>query len=156
MPASRGRWLGWDGRAAAFLRRDVSLVDWTFRRGVTARIASPVDVEVTGLELVLRRTWREFESVVGFTWLDKAADYRGAIVDGSFYTLNYARQRLTAAVVWHPASSVDVRVDNSLRRQNGNPLRSSGGAQAWVTAFGVNWRPMGWHGVQLSAQVDDL
>ena len=118
--------------------------------------SSPVDVEVTGLELVLRRTWREFESVVGFTWLDKAADYRGAIVDGSFYTLNYARQRLTAAVVWHPASSVDVRVDNSLRRQNGNPLRSSGGAQAWVTAFGVNWRPMGWHGVQLSAQVDNL
>jgi hypothetical protein len=154
--SARGRWLGWDGRAAAFVRRDVSLVDWTFRRGVTARIASPVDVEVSGLELVLRRTWRELESVVGFTWLDKAADYRGAIVDGSFYTLNYARQRLTAALVWRPSTVVDVRVDNSLRRQNGNPLRTTGGAQAWATACGVNWRPAGWRGVQLSAQVDNM
>ena len=51
-----------------------------------------------GSGYALRRTWRELESVVGFTWLDKAADYRGAIVDGSFYTLNYARQRLTAAL----------------------------------------------------------
>jgi hypothetical protein len=154
--AARGRWLGWEGRASAFVRRDVSLVDWTFRRGVTARIASPVDVEVSGLELTLRRNWRAFEALVGFTWLDKAADYRGAVVDGSFYTLNYARQRLTAALVWRPLNSLDLRIDNSLRRQNANPLRTAGGTQAWGTALGVNWRPAGWRGGQVAVHVDNL
>jgi hypothetical protein len=138
------------------VRRDVSLVDWTFRRGVTARIASPVDVEVSGLELTLRRNWRAFEALVGFTWLDKAADYRGAVVDGSFYTLNYARQRLTAALVWRPLNSLDLRIDNSLRRQNANPLRTAGGTQAWGTALGVNWRPAGWRGGQVAVHVDNL
>lgn len=154
--AARGRWLGWEGRAAAFLRRDVSLVDWTFRRGVTARSANPVDVEVAGAEVLFRRTWRELESVVGFTWLDKNADYRGVPVDGSFYTLNYARQRLTAALVWRPVDGLQVHLDNSLRRQNSNPLRTAGGAQAWMTSVGVVWRPATWRGVQVSAQVDNL
>lgn len=154
--AARGRWSGWEGRAAAFWRRDVSLVDWTFRRGVSARSASPVDVDVAGVEMVFRRSWRHLESVVGFTWLDKAADYRGATVDGSFYTLNYARQRLTAAVVWRPISSLQVHLDNSLRRQNGNPLRTAGGTQAWATSLGAVWRPGFAPAVQLSAQVDNL
>jgi hypothetical protein len=154
--AARGLWLGWTGRAALFFRRDASLVDWTFRRGVTARIASAVDMDVAGFETVLRRQWRRVEAVVGFTWLDKAADYRGAVVDGSFYALNYARQRLTTALVWHPAAAVDVRVDQSFRRQNGSSLRTAGGTQALATAFGVAWRPAGWRGVQVSAQVDNL
>jgi outer membrane cobalamin receptor len=47
----------WHAAAAVFWRRDDSLVDWTFRRGVTARTANAVDIDVGGVELVARRSW---------------------------------------------------------------------------------------------------
>jgi outer membrane cobalamin receptor len=88
---------GWSADAAVFARRDLSLVDWTFTRGVTARSANAVDVDTLGVEAVLRRSWRAVDLVFGYTALAKDPDYRGARVDASFYALNYARQRLTAA-----------------------------------------------------------
>lgn len=89
---------GWRVEAVAFTRRDDALVDWTFRRGVTARTANAVDLRVSGLEWIARRSWSGLDVVLGHTWLGKGADYRGAAVDASFYALNHARHRFTAAI----------------------------------------------------------
>lgn len=74
---ARFAWAGWSGQAAVFYRRDDALVDWTFRRGVTARAANAVDIDTTGVELVARRAWSAVDLVVGYTGLTKNAGYRG-------------------------------------------------------------------------------
>src|SRR5690606_5853679 len=80
-----------NAEGALVRRRDDSLVDWTFRRGVTARTANAVESEVSGVELIATRSWPACDLVLGYTGLSKEADYRGASVDASFYALNYAR-----------------------------------------------------------------
>jgi hypothetical protein len=151
-----GAWGRWTGEAVAFARRDHALVDWTFRRGITARTANPVDLAVTGFEGVARGSWAAAEVVLGYTALHKDADYRGAAVDASFYALNYARHRLTAAFLVRLGKHVDLRVDNAARWQADNLLRTVGGDRALATALGLAFRPPGWRGVELSAQVDNL
>jgi hypothetical protein len=141
--------------AALFYRRDRALVDWTFRRGVTARTANAVDVDVIGLETVVRRSWTACDVVVGYTALTKAADYRGAGVDASFYALNYARHRLTAAFTVRLGHGVELRVDNAARLQADNLLRVAGGDQALVTSAGLLIRPAAWRGWELSLRVDN-
>ncbi|MBM3854187.1 MAG: TonB-dependent receptor, partial [Verrucomicrobia bacterium] len=59
-----GAWARWTGEATAFVRRDHALVDWTFRRGVIARTANPVDIVVTGFEGVARGSWAAGEIVL--------------------------------------------------------------------------------------------
>jgi hypothetical protein len=44
------------------------------------------------------KQWLVADLTVGYAYLDKQADYGTASVDASYYALNYARQRLTAAV----------------------------------------------------------
>lgn len=147
---------GWLVTGAVFYRRDDDLVDWTFKRGVTARAANAVDIATTGAELVARRSWTRLDFVVGYTWLSKDADYKGAAVDASFYALNYARQRLTAAITWRVTSRVDVHMDNSVRDQAANLLRTRGGHQPILSALGVTWRPVWLPRVSLTAQVANL
>jgi vitamin B12 transporter len=145
----------WEVRGALFWRRDRALVDWTFRRGVTARTANAVDIEVMGLEWVARRSWLAGELILGYTALGKDADYRGAVVDASFYALNYARHRLTAAGVWRFAGGWVVKVDNEVRSQAANLLRTVGGDRDLQTALGLSYRPPAWSGVELSLVVDN-
>ncbi len=147
---------GWNGKAALFWRQDDALVDWTFRRGTTARTANPVDLEVGGVELLARRTWRGFDLVLGYTGLTKDADYRGALVDASFYALNYARHRLTLAMTARLGRAWEVRLDNVARLQASNSLRIVGGDEALTSALGVTFSPSDWRGVRLTAQVDNL
>lgn len=147
---------GWNTDAAVFWRRDDSLVDWTFRRGVTARTANAVDVDVTGFELVARRSWRACDFVLGYTALNKDPDYRGAAVDASFYALNYARHRLTAALTVRLGNGFELRVDNVARIQAANLLRTIGGDDALVTAVGLSYRPAALRGFEAVAQVDNL
>lgn len=150
-----GSWAGWSTQAAAFWRRDDALVDWTFRRGVTARSANAVDIDVAGIETVARREWGACNVVLGYTWLTKDADYRGAAVDASFYALNYARHRLTAAVTLRLGGGFELRVDNVARIQADNFLRAAGGNRAVRTAVGIAFRPEKIRGVEFSLQVDN-
>jgi hypothetical protein len=146
---------GWLTEAAAFWREDLGLIDWTFRRGVTARTANPVDIDVAGLELVSRRSWAAGDVVIGYTWLGKGADYRGAAVDASFYALNYARHRLTAACSLRLGRAFEIRLDNAIRWQAGNLLRVVGGDRALLSAIGLFYRPLAVRGIEISVRVDN-
>lgn len=147
---------GWTVEATAFWRRDDSLVDWTFRRGVTARTANPVDIDTAGFEAVARRTWGACDLVLGYTLLTKDADYRGALVDASFYALNYARQRLTAAITARLGHGFELRMDNTARIQADNLLRVTGGDHAVISSLGLTYRPSEWRGAMLTVQADNL
>jgi hypothetical protein len=151
-----GSVLGWATEAALFHRRDRALVDWTFRGGVTARTANPMDVEVSGLEVVARRSWAACDVVVGYTAMSKVADYRGAAVDASFYALNYARHRLTAALTVRLGRGIELRIDNAARLQATNILRVVGGDDALATAVGLIFRPSTVRGLELSLRVDNV
>ncbi len=147
---------GWSVEGAAFWRRDDSLVDWTFRRGVTARTANAVDLDTGGIEAVARRSWSACDLVLGYTLLSKDADYRGAPVDASFYALNYARQRLTAAITLRLGGGFELRMDNTARIQAGNLLRVTGGDRAVISSLGLTYRPAAWRGAMLTVQADNL
>jgi len=151
-----GLWAGWSGQAAVFYREDDELVDWTFQRGVTARTANPVDVATSGFELVARRSWPRLDVVVGYTWLEKDEDYGGALVDASFYALNFARHRLTLAVTARLTSELELRIDNEARWQAPNLLRTRGGEEPLLTAVGLTYRPKAWRRVSLTVQADNL
>ena len=147
---------GWNVEAAAFWRRDGALVDWTFRRGVTARTANPVDIDTAGFEAVVRRSWGACDLVLGYTLLSKDADYRGALVDASFYALNYARQRLTAAITLRLGRGFELRMDNTARIQADNLLRVTGGNRAVISSLGLAYRPPEWRGAAVMVQADNL
>ena len=147
---------GWTAQTAVFFRQDDNLVDWTFRRGVTARSANAVDVATTGLEVVLRRSWAKLDLVLGYTTLLKDANYRSAAVDASFYALNYARHRLTAAIVYRFAAEWELRFDNAARVQADNLLRQIGGDETLLSSAGLFFRPRAWRGVTLSLRSDNL
>ena len=147
---------GWSGQTAVFYRRDDALVDWTFRRGVTARTANAVDIDTAGLEIVARRSWRAVDLVLGYTGLTKDADYRGATVDASFYALNYARHRLTAAITARLGNGLELRMDNVARIQADNFLRVIGGARAVTSSLGILYRPTALKGVEFSALADNF
>ena len=151
-----GRWADWKGQVAAFHRRDTDLVDWTFVQGVVARTANPVDVTTTGIELVGQRSWKNCDVVIGYTWLTKDADYRGAPVDASFYAGNYARHRLTAAFVARLTGALELRVDNEVRFQASNLLRTTGGNDAVLTSVGFGFRPPACKRLLLTVQADNL
>lgn len=152
----QGRLAGWSGQAAIFWRRDDSLVDWTFSRGITARTANAVDIATSGFETVFRRSWPACDLVLGYTLLAKGADYRGAPVDASFYALNYARHRLTAAMTWRLGHGFELRLDNVARSQAQNMLRVAGGDEALGTSVALAYRPRQWRGLEISTQVENL
>jgi vitamin B12 transporter len=146
----------WRLQAALFHRRDDELVDWTFRRGVTARAANAVDIDTTGLELVAVLNSRRLDLVLGYAWLEKDADYGGAAVDASFYALNFPRHRLTAAVVARLAAGLELRVDNEWRLQEENLLRTAGGDEALLTSAGLYWLPRAAEGLEVSLRMDNV
>lgn len=146
----------WTVEVAAFRRWDDELVDWTFRQGVVARTANPVDLEVSGLEVVAARRGESFDLVLSYAWLDKDADYGTALVDASFYALNFAKHRVTAALTWRVGAGWEVRADNELRWQEKNTLRVTGGDEAFLTSVGIHYLPPRIPNLELSLQVDNL
>ena len=147
---------GWSTSAAVFYRQDDNLVDWTFKQGVTARSANAVDVSTTGAEFIARRSWAACDLVFGYTVLTKDPDYHGAAVDASFYALNYARQRLTAAIIVRLGSEFEVRMDNAARVQAANLLRTVGGNDAIISSLGLTYRPAAWRRATFTVQADNL
>jgi outer membrane receptor protein involved in Fe transport len=153
---ARGEAGGWTLTGAVFYRRDGHLVDWTYEPGVFARSANPVNVVTTGAEIVARRSWGPATIVLGCTALGKQADYLGVPAAASFYALNYARDRLTAAVVLRLGPGLDLRSDNTARLQEPDSLRTAGGNRAVVSSVGLYFHPTSWRGVELSVQADNL
>jgi outer membrane receptor protein involved in Fe transport len=145
----------WSLDATLFHRRDEDLVDWTFRQGVTARTANAVDLATTGWELVYTRRAERFDLVFGYTWLDKDADYSGALVDGSFYALNFAQHRFTAALVYRIVPGLEVRLDQEFRLQEANPLRR-GPDESALAALALVWRPKPLPGIEITAMIENL
>lgn len=154
--ALAGDLVGWRTEAAVFHRQDDRLVDWTFRRGVIARTANGVDIATSGLEFVARRTGTAGAVTLGYTYLTKDSDYGSALVDASFYALNYARHRFTVAVTARMGAEWELRWDNEVRWQAGNLLRTSGGDEALLSAMTLAWRPAAWRGIEIYAQVENL
>ncbi|HPN99296.1 MAG TPA: TonB-dependent receptor [Opitutaceae bacterium] len=132
---------GWKLKAAVFYRYDDDLVDWTFRNGVTARLANPVDIDNTGVELSATRTWSRVDVIFGYTGLTKDADYGLVTTDGSFYALNYPKHRLTAALVARLGAGFEFRMDNEARLQADNPLRKAHGDSAMLSTVSLGYRP---------------
>jgi hypothetical protein len=123
-----------------FARRDDDLVDWTYSRArPLSRQANAVDLEVVGLEVFLQHDFGVWRVAAGITLIDKDEDYGSADVDGSFYAVNYARQRGTLAVTWDITDTVDLRFDNEWRNQSANVLRQ-GGETAYVAALSIGWQ----------------
>jgi len=146
----------WTVQAAVFERWDDQLVDWTYRNGVTARTANPVNLRTTGIELVAATRTARYDLILGYTYLDKSADYGAATINASFYALNFARHRLTAAVVVRPLDGFEIRVDNEYRLQEKNSLRTLGGNEAFLTTVGLYFLPRNIKGLELSARMDNV
>jgi len=130
----------WRLQASVFVRRDEDLVDWTFLQGAPfARQANPVDLDVFGAELLLDWTSDRWDVVAGYVFLDKDSDYGAALVDASYYALNFARHRATLAFRYRLASTLEIRLDNEFRKQERNILRGSDD-KAWLSSISAGWR----------------
>jgi vitamin B12 transporter len=154
-----GEWTTGSGsvQAALFFRDDDPLVDWTFSRSNTfARQANPVAIQTVGAELVAIQEWEKVDLIFGYTWLNKDSDYLGADVDASFYALNFARHRFTAAVVWRITEEFELRSDNEIRLQEPNKLRSMGGDEAVLSLLSLNYRSERWPGLRIVLAVHNL
>lgn len=146
----------WALKAVAFTRRSEGLADWTFRHGVIARTANPVDLDVKGIEALVTGRWSQLDLTLAYAWLGKTSDFRGAVVDASFYALNFPEHRLTAAVVWRPAPGWELRWDNEFRLQAENRLRQTGGDRALFSTIAVHWIPPRARFVELSLTCENL
>jgi hypothetical protein len=142
-------------QAAFFFRQDRDLTDWTYRQGVMARTANAVDIDTLGFETVATYRWAHGRATLGYTWLQKNEDYGRALVDASFYALNFPRHRVTAALVWQPVQQVELRFDNEYREQEPDLLRRSS-ARAVISSLGVHWFVPRVRGLELSVQVENM
>lgn len=149
-------WRGWSFEAAVFRRWDDGLVDWTFRRGVVARTANPVDTTTDGLEALAIHRSSRVDVTLGYAWLHKRSDYGAAPVDASFYALNFPEHRATAAVRWRIGGGLELRSDNEYRVQSPNVLRVTGGDRALLSSAGLYYLPPAWRGWEFSVLVDNL
>jgi outer membrane receptor protein involved in Fe transport len=146
----------WQGSAAVFHRADDDLVDWTFSTGAPfVRQANAVDIDVLGVELLFTAQWESFELATGYTYLDKDADYGTALVDASFYALNFARHRATLALRYRFAEPLELRLDNEYRTQQDNPLRTSS-SEAYLASLAIAWEPPGGRGIAATLTIDNL
>lgn len=147
---------GWNATLTAFYRRDDDLVDWTFESGAPfARQANSVDLDVYGLEVFASRRWNALDVVAGYTFLDKDADYGSAVIDASYYALNFARHRATLAVRYRFGERIELRLDNELRMQEKNPLRSSSD-RAFLMSATLAWEPPDGSGFSVALAADNL
>ena len=146
----------WEGRAAIFFRKDEDLVDWTYESGAPfARQANAVDLDVVGVEGVLRRSWASLDLTLGLTLLDKDSDYGTAAVDASFYALNFAKRRATVALEYRFAERFELRLDNEYRVQEDNPLRTSSD-NTYLGALSLSWSARDDGGLGVALVVDNL
>jgi len=146
----------WDGEVTVFYREDDDLVDWTFATGAPfSRQANAVNIDVFGVELLGRYRWLSLDLVGSYTYLDKDADYGSAVVDASFYALNFATHRATLALRYGVGEYFEVRWDNEYRKQRDNPLRGSSD-KAFLSSLTLAWAPGQGSGFGLALTADNL
>ncbi len=147
----------WSARSAVFYRRDEALVDWTYSYvSPSARSANAVDIDTFGFEGVLTYTNSRLKIVLGYTFLDKEAKYGSQLVAASFYALNYAKNRLTVAVVARLGGGFELRMDNVARVQENNLLRKIGGDEALISSLGLYYLPPSVRGLEVSLSAGNL
>lgn len=147
--------LHWTGSATLFYRRDNDLVDWTYFTGTPfSRQASPVDLDVLGVEIFVTRQWDSATLMAGYTYLDKDANYASTVIDASFYALNFARHRTTIAVRYQLTDQLELRLDSEFRIQQDNPLRSSKDT-AFLASVALAWEPAHIKGLELVLTADN-
>lgn len=146
----------WSASATVFYREDIDLVDWTYATDAPfARQANPVDIDVTGIELLGSRSWDAVDLFAGYTFLDKDSDYGSALVDASFYALNFARHRATLSIRYRMTEHLEFRLDNEYRDQEDNPLRTSSD-DTYLGSVAIAWRSDADRGLGLALTVDNL
>lgn len=146
----------WSLKTAIFLREDDDLVDWTYSAASTsARSANNVDIETFGFEAIASRTIGNVELLGSYTYLDKDEDYGIADVDGSFYALNFAEHRITAAGIWSIGEIAQVRLDNEWRQQRENALRE-GDSNAFFTHAYISFFIPEYENLELYVAVENL
>ena len=131
------------GSMAVFYREDNDLTDWTFSSAgpdFAARSANPVDIDVLGVETILRGDWDYIDAVLGYTYLHKDENYGIADVDASFYALNFPTNRVTASFIIKPTNQLRILIDNEYRNQIENSLRN-GRDEAFFTSMSVSYFP---------------
>ncbi len=145
----------WQFQATLFSRRDDDLVDWTYATGAPfARQANAVDLDVLGLEAFFVRSWEAIDLAIGYTALDKDADYGSAQVDASFYALNFAKHRATLAFTYRFSRGFELRIDNEYRAQEDNPLRV-GDDSTYLASVSLKWSSTGEHKFGAALVVDN-
>ena len=107
------------------------------------------------MELFARRHWESLDLVGSYTYLDKDADYGSAVVDASFYALNYATHRATLAARYRFTDRIELRIDSEYRKQESNPLRTSSD-KAFLVSAGIAWEPRDGSGFGIAITVDNL
>lgn len=135
----------WSLEGSIFYRWTEDLVDWTYT-GTGARSAENVDIETYGLELIVARQLEKLEGIASYSYLHKNEDYGNALVDGSFYALNFPEHRLTLSFIYEPNDLLQIRVDNEWREQRANPLRK-GPDNSMYSHLAASYYP---------AQIDDV
>jgi hypothetical protein len=146
----------WQFQATFFSRRDDNLVDWTYATGAPfARQANAVDLDVIGVEAFFVRSWDAVDLALGYTVLDKDANYGSAQVDASFYALNFAKQRATLAFTYRFSRGFEVRIDNEYRVQEDNPLRV-GDDSTYLASASLKWSSAGEHKFGAALVVDNV
>lgn len=152
----RGESQNWSGASTLFFRKDDDLVDWTYNTNRPfSRQANAVDLDVWGLEIFVRRQWSSLGIVAAYTYLDKESDYGSTQVDASFYALNFARHRVTLAILWQLSSQLELQMDNEYRQQEDNPLRSSE-SNAFLSSLTLAWDVANIPALGVSLTVDNL
>ncbi len=107
------------------------------------------------MEALIRYRWDGVELAAGYTYLDKDADYGSAVVDASFYALNYATHRATVATEVSLSDRIRLLFDSEYRRQEKNPLRTSS-SSAFLASAAVVWDVSGPDGFSLALTADNL
>ncbi|MDR1498041.1 MAG: hypothetical protein LBS59_06510 [Puniceicoccales bacterium] len=146
---------GWRLSPTVFFRRDDALVDWVFAYASgERRSARAVDIDTLGVELVARRSWKHIDLTLGYAWMHRNDNYTSEVT-GSFYAMNFASHRLTAATVIRLGFGLEARCDNEFRIQEKNALRG-GTNKPFFTTISIVWRVPHFTGLSISAQVDNL
>ncbi|MCH6258269.1 TonB-dependent receptor [Puniceicoccaceae bacterium K14] len=142
--------------AALFVRQDDDLVDWTYSTASSnARSANNVDIETFGFEAIASHSFGNFEILGSYTYLDKDEDYGLADVDASFYALNFAEHRVTAAAILSLGEIAQIRLDNEWRHQKENTVRNDDN-RAFFTHFGMSFFIPEYENLELFIAIENL
>lgn len=145
----------WDMRAVFFNREDIDLVDWVYAlESPSARQATALNGEVNGLELSGRFGLGQIEVEYGYAWLEKSPEY-GEALAGSFYYLNYARQRfdLLARLPFWWGAQLETTI--SARELFENPLRD-GTLNPMQASLALIWKALPMAGMELVLRCDNI